>query len=108
MFASNKMSTIPIEEGTGSSEDMGQNAAIIHTRTNSRQRLRISGEQDEQLFPGLPNQITLALITPKLPLQVLVSTLPAASRAWQSVIQSHQVYDARVRSPLFREISCSF
>ncbi|CAM6100924.1 unnamed protein product [Calypogeia fissa] len=101
------MSTNPIEEGTGSSGDMGRNAAIIHERTNSRQRLRISEEQDEQLFPA-PQPDHLGPDYSEVAMASTCVHTASSNRAWQSVIQSLQVYDARVRSTLITEVSCSF
>ncbi|CAM6101115.1 unnamed protein product [Calypogeia fissa] len=51
----------------------------------------------DQLIPGIPNEITLDHITPKLP-WVEFSYLSIVSKSWLSAIRGRHVHDARVRS----------
>ncbi|CAM6110900.1 unnamed protein product [Calypogeia fissa] len=63
----------------------------------SKERLFTSEGKDELLFPGVPNEVTLYSIFPKLSWRMF-HTLSSVTRAWKHAIQSHQVYEARVRS----------
>lgn len=53
--------------------------------------------KDQQLLPGIPNEVTLDLITPKLAWRD-VQNLSSVSSAWREAIQSRQAYDARRRA----------
>ncbi|CAM6088001.1 unnamed protein product [Calypogeia fissa] len=55
------------------------------------------GLEGQQLLPGVPNEITLDRITPKLPWRAL-HVLSSVSRSWLHAIRTHQVYNARIRS----------
>lgn len=48
-----------------------------------------------ELFPGIPNEVTLDHIVTKLSWNT-VRSLSSVSRAWQQAIHNRQVYDARV------------
>lgn len=52
---------------------------------------------EQQLLPGVPNEITLDQITPRLPWRAL-PMLSSVSRSWLHTIRTHQVYNARIRS----------
>ncbi|CAM6087230.1 unnamed protein product [Calypogeia fissa] len=54
-------------------------------------------QQQQQLLPGLPDDITLGKISPKLPWKTLY-TLSSVSRGWSDAIRSRKVYNARVQS----------
>lgn len=51
----------------------------------------------EQLIPGIPNEIALDHITPKLPWRVF-HVLSSVSRIWLRAIRTREVYDARARN----------
>ncbi|CAM6121933.1 unnamed protein product [Calypogeia fissa] len=64
--------------------------------TNKRsRRLSELPRGDEELLPGINNDITLAHITTKLPWR-LICVMSAASRGWRQAIQNHSVYKERV------------
>jgi hypothetical protein len=56
-----------------------------------------SAKQSEQLFPRLPDEITLGLIVPKL-LWRTFHLLAAVSPAWRQAIKLLQVRDAAIQS----------
>ncbi|CAM6120032.1 unnamed protein product [Calypogeia fissa] len=56
-----------------------------------------NNEQEQQLLPGIPDEVTLKRISPKVPWKDL-QILSAVSRGWRQSIQSRLVYDSRVRA----------
>lgn len=81
---------------------MENNAYESRTRAGKRRCLtkrleELQAQKQWQLLPGIPNEITLALITPKLHWTAVIS-LPSISRAWQRAIQTREVYAARVQA----------
>lgn len=70
-------------------------AEPLGTRTSNRIS-KFEQEVEQQLLPGIPNELTLDHIASKLSWRA-IHTLPSVSRAWQLAIQNRQVYNARVR-----------
>ncbi|CAM6109775.1 unnamed protein product [Calypogeia fissa] len=53
---------------------------------------------NKELLPGIPDDVTLELITSKLPWVFQYTHLRFVSHAWRHAIRGRQIYDARVRS----------
>ncbi|CAM6120718.1 unnamed protein product [Calypogeia fissa] len=66
-------------------------------RMTTRSFSRSEREEDERVVPGLPDEIVLGHVVPKLPWQAF-PVLSLVSRRWREANQSRCVYDARVRS----------
>ncbi|CAM6120042.1 unnamed protein product [Calypogeia fissa] len=56
-----------------------------------------NNEQEQQLLPGIPDEVTLKRISPKVPWKDL-HILSGVSRGWRQSIQSRLVYDSRIRA----------
>lgn len=82
--------TTVVVSNDGSGVDRGKNLVSGEKKGS----LRFA---DEQLLPGIPNDITLDHICPKLPWRAF-RILSPVSRAWRKQIQDYELYDARVRS----------
>ncbi|CAM6087930.1 unnamed protein product [Calypogeia fissa] len=52
---------------------------------------------EQQLLPGIPDQITISHITPKLPWRT-INILSSVSYSWRQAIHSREVYRSRVSS----------
>lgn len=63
----------------------------------TRKVLTVTGDQHQQLLPGIPDEITLNKICTKLPWRA-VYILSFVSPVWQRATRSRQVYEVRVRS----------
>ncbi|CAM6130015.1 unnamed protein product [Calypogeia fissa] len=63
-----------------------------------------SAAHGEQLIPGIPNEITLEHITPKMPWKQFY-TLSGVSHAWLHAIRGRQVHNARVRSHTVNQLA---
>lgn len=62
----------------------------------AQKRLKFAIDGEQELLPGIPNDITMDLITPKLWWRDL-PVLSSVSPNWRRVNESRQVYDARMR-----------
>lgn len=81
------------------SMDRGEVDSGRATMTESlgmRSSMRMKQQVEQPLLPGIPNEITLEHITPKLSWTAIL-ILPSVSRGWQQAIQSREVYNGRVR-----------
>ncbi|CAM6084404.1 unnamed protein product [Calypogeia fissa] len=61
------------------------------------QNLEQQSSTEEQLLPGIHNEITLQKISTKLP-WITFHILSSVSRAWRAAVRSREILDARVRS----------
>ncbi|CAM6126765.1 unnamed protein product [Calypogeia fissa] len=68
----------------------------VDTETDQLSLLRLEDE-NEQLLPGITDEITLRHIVPKLPWRVF-NILVSVSRSWRQAVRSGAVYDARIRA----------
>ncbi|CAM6115371.1 unnamed protein product [Calypogeia fissa] len=66
-------------------------------RSSMGQNLEQHSSTDEQLLPGISNEITLHKISKKLPWNTF-HTLTSVSRAWRAAVRSREMFDARIRS----------
>lgn len=86
---------------SGSSHDLrGRKTTKTDAVSSSTWTSDRSLERDEpaqQLLPGILDEITLDLVTPKLPWRTFY-VLSSVSQGWKRAIRSGQVYDARVRA----------
>ncbi|CAM6109851.1 unnamed protein product [Calypogeia fissa] len=57
-------------------------------------------ETDMELLPGIPDDLTLDFIVPKLPLTLIDSTLSCVSPGWRRAVRSSWIFAARARSCL--------
>ncbi|CAM6117468.1 unnamed protein product [Calypogeia fissa] len=68
----------------------------VDTETDQLSLLRLEHE-NEQLLPGITDEITLRHVVPKLPWRVF-NILVSVSRSWRQAVRSGAVYDARIRA----------
>ncbi|CAM6107059.1 unnamed protein product [Calypogeia fissa] len=86
-----------IEEGIWEQGDQSRAADMVTTGTQTDQSLLRLEDGNEQLLPGIPDEITLGHVVPKLPWRASY-ILVSVSRRWQQAVRSGRVYDARIRS----------
>lgn len=72
-------------------------AAVSIRQANKKKWARSSQEGQQELLPGIPDDVALHVICPKLSWKESYG-LSSVSRAWLDAIRSRKVYDARVRS----------
>ncbi|CAM6110051.1 unnamed protein product [Calypogeia fissa] len=66
-------------------------------RRNGQRRRKEQEAGFRELLPGIPDEITLGLIVPKLAWGEFHKSLSSVSRAWLTAVRSHRIHDARVR-----------
>lgn len=68
----------------------------VDAQNNKRETEKLQS-QEQQLLPGILDEITVDLITPKLPWESVVM-LSGVSRGWRQTIRRRRVYDSRVHA----------